>query len=1048
MRLRTLGGLALEGSELRRPKPLALLAYLTLEGPQDRAFLSELFWPHASEPRKSLSVAVAHLRSGALGALGADHDRAWSQVNSDVGAFLTAFEEEDAERVVASYGGPFLHAVQVPGAGAELEEWIYGTREFLAEHARQAMTTLAEHEASHGRRGPATRRAEEAVRLHEAPPLTPQGMLRLYPLLTAGQSPLARTVAAEARELGVDLPETPTPPPTPAVRRLAAAPWAAILPPLVGREDVLEELSRLCSEENRLVSLVGPAGAGKTRLALEAVTRERHAERWDDVRVLSLEAAEDAGDLAVMVADALGVASAGDDPWGAVREVLAGKRCLLVLDNVEQMSDAFGALAELVAACPATTILVTSRRRLGLVAEAKVALAGLPVPEHDRIEPEAALGYGAVALFAQAARRAWPAFVLHRENLPSVLAICRHVAGLPLALCLAASWTRVLSCREIELELERGWRVLRTDAADLPERQRDLRSTLARSWQLLSDGEQRALMGLAAFQGSFTREAAERVASAGVGTMASLLDASLVSRQEAHRFRLHPFVRRFVRERAAVQPRLKNQIDERHMCYVLDELAAASDGARTGGGARPLPDPGPEDVALAWGRALEQDRRDLLRDAVEGVGWTLYKRGRARQGDRLMDQAARVLEGVAAAQANRHRATCRMAAGAPRSAMALLAETLDGAGDPLERAHQLRAMGVARVSCVPRDVAGATRDFREALALYDGGGDSEGSVMMLNNLANLARDRDEANTLAERAIHLAREARQPHALAMALSTRAELGLTCTGEYAWARDLLEEATDLHATTGFDLPRLDSLLRLGEAYVALGEPTRAVEQARRVLRGCDAMESGAAEVPRRVGAHVLLARAASVQRAMEDARAELQTALAEAERAHDALARGRAFAAAAEVALADARESEALAWAEAAVRNLDGLDAGVDATSVAACAEALRLHGEAQGRLGEGDAALRVVRRGLEVAWRGGCLPAVLACLGTLARWGGERDQAACARHLRLVAEHPATAWSTRREVEAALDAHRSPGPTGPPDVDLAVIVAAALKAPRG
>lgn len=204
MVLRTLGTLELAGSGFTRPKPLLLLAYLSLEGARPRRSVAELFWPNARDRMKSLTVALARLRHGAPGVIGSDRLRVWATVDSDAANLKAALERRDLDQARRLYRGPFLDGFHVPAAGSELEEWVFATREALADRLRHALMVEASAEAEAGRFEAAARRAEDAYALPGASPLPPDDLLMLYTLLRAGASPRAAEVESEAAEFDLD----------------------------------------------------------------------------------------------------------------------------------------------------------------------------------------------------------------------------------------------------------------------------------------------------------------------------------------------------------------------------------------------------------------------------------------------------------------------------------------------------------------------------------------------------------------------------------------------------------------------------------------------------------------------------------------------------------------------------------------------------------------------------------------------------------------------------------------------------------------------------
>ena len=252
MRLLTLGGLSLENASFGRVKPLLLLTYLALEGPKERRHLAELFWPGASDPMNSLSAALTRLRKGLKGAVEADELRAWAGVDVDAAELGLALESGDLDAALALYKGPFLDGAYLPDWSAELEEWVYLTRESLAGRVRRALLALAEKAAAGGAFEAAARRAETAHALAGAPAYEPEDLTRVYLLLQAGGSPLAVPVRDEAEGYGITL----------ALSRDEAR--ARLQRVLVGRERESARLGELAPGEWAWVG--GGPGMGKTAL--------------------------------------------------------------------------------------------------------------------------------------------------------------------------------------------------------------------------------------------------------------------------------------------------------------------------------------------------------------------------------------------------------------------------------------------------------------------------------------------------------------------------------------------------------------------------------------------------------------------------------------------------------------------------------------------------------------------------------------------------------------------------------------------------------------
>nr|HMQ55534.1 helix-turn-helix domain-containing protein [Anaerolineae bacterium] len=296
--------------------------------------------------------------------------------------------------------------------------------------------------------------------------------------------------------------------------------------PLVGREPELATIARLLQDgQCRLLTLVGPGGVGKTRLALEIAANQQLA-LANGVYFVSLAGVGAAKFVIPAIADGLGLTFAGPaDPKTQLFNYLRDKQLLLIIDNFEHLlaaEEATADLPDMLQVAPRLKLLITSRERLHLQGEWIFEVQGLPLPPDEQVENVEA--YSAVTLFTHSARRLQPDFNLTAETKPAVVRICRLLAGLPLGLELAAAWVRTLSCQEIAQEIERGLDFLAASTRDMPERHRSIKAVFDHSWKLLSAAEQRVLRQLSVFRGGFRREAAEAVAGATLPILAILLD--------------------------------------------------------------------------------------------------------------------------------------------------------------------------------------------------------------------------------------------------------------------------------------------------------------------------------------------------------------------------------------------------------------------------------------------------------------------------------------------------------------------------------------------
>jgi predicted ATPase/class 3 adenylate cyclase len=327
----------------------------------------------------------------------------------------------------------------------------------------------------------------------------------------------------EAPDLSTDFPP---------LRSLDARPHNLPVQPtaLLGRETEIADLTRMLHGDARLVTLTGPGGMGKTRLALQ-VAAELLDEFTDGVFFVALAPISDPALVLPTIAKALGVQeTAGQSLADRVQGYLHDKQVLLLLDNFEQVTDAAPAIAELLAACPRLRVLVTSRAVLHVYGAQEFPVPPLALPPvgnrqqapgnreaPERVSPPSTqhpppiTQYAAVALFIQRAQAVKPDFAVTNANAPAVAEICYRLDGLPLAIELAAARIRILSPQALLARLEHRLTLLTGGARDLPARQQTLRDAIAWSYDLLSLAEQILFRRLAVFVGGCTLEAAEAV---------------------------------------------------------------------------------------------------------------------------------------------------------------------------------------------------------------------------------------------------------------------------------------------------------------------------------------------------------------------------------------------------------------------------------------------------------------------------------------------------------------------------------------------------------
>ena len=371
----------------------------------------------------------------------------------------------------------------------------------------------------------------------------------------------------------------------------------------VGRDrEILEMTDLLARADCRLLTLVGPGGTGKTRLAVEGVGRLA-AGRSHGAAFVPLATVREVSEVIPAIAGALdftfdlhGLAMI--DHQTQLLDFLATQDILLVLDNFEHVMTAAGLVAELIRETPGVDVVVTSRQRLAVDGEWVLELGGMDLDAG----PEAGGRSSALELFLERARQADPGFEAGSDDLEQLGRICGLVQGIPLGIELAAPWVTVLSCAEIADEIDRSLDFLEGTGGDPGHRHHSLRAVFDSSWNLLSDPQRTAFRRLSVFPAPFSREAAEAIAATSVRTLMELRSRSLLRQTSDGTLQLHPLLRQFASE--LVSPAESEELDSLHGRFYVDRLLVREPDLR--GGSRQL------DVV-----AELADEQENLRLAVE-----------------------------------------------------------------------------------------------------------------------------------------------------------------------------------------------------------------------------------------------------------------------------------------------------------------------------------------------------------------------------------------------------------------------------------------------
>jgi predicted ATPase/DNA-binding SARP family transcriptional activator len=601
--------------------------------------------------------------------------------------------------------------------------------------------------------------------------------------------------------------------------------------PLVGRRLEIATVGAFVRDEGaRLVTLTGPGGTGKTRLAL-AVADALEQEFRDGALFVGLAAVSSPELLVPTIAEALDVREGDRQLAEGVKEHLRERRLLLVLDNLEQLLPAAPFIGELLAAAPRLAILATSRAPLRLAAEHDYPVPPFDTPAAD-LPFETLVQTDALRLFIARARAVNPAFELDEPSARDVARICRRLDGLPLAIELAAARSKLLAPGEILERLEREPHLLGSGPRDAPARQRTLAATIRWSYDLLSPDEQLAFARLGVFVGGCTLEAAEEVCDVPLETLATLVDNNLLRRRDG-RVSMLETVRHFAAERldeadgAEVRRRHAERLTE--LAEAMAERTTAGDDA-TSWLDRIQPEHDNVRAALAW--AIEEDPELAARLASSlRLFWEV--RGHFREGGRWIDEALARSDGVT----REVRLRTLSASGAvafrlsdyekSRARFAAALEVARELDDELWIARLLSDLGT--VAAVEEKYDEATVLLEESAALFRKLDIPARLATVLGNLGHIfvqRGDYDRAIEVTEEALSFEAQHKPNRAI-----TLYNLGSSClhAGQLERAREWLEQGVALTFELGYKEVMGYTLSAFVRLCLREGDPARAAHLA---------------------------------------------------------------------------------------------------------------------------------------------------------------------------------------------------------------------------